>query len=87
MIIRILGEGQFDVPDDAVDGLNELDAQLEAAVEASDESALAPRSARCWPGARVRERGPARRLVPSDLILPHPDATSPRCVTCSAATA
>jgi hypothetical protein len=29
MIIRILSEGQYDVPDAEVDGLNELDGQLE----------------------------------------------------------
>ena len=33
MIIRILGEGQYDVADHALDRLNELDATLEAAVE------------------------------------------------------
>ena len=41
MIIRILGEGQYDVADDAVDGLNELDAAIEAAVESGDEAAFA----------------------------------------------
>ena len=29
MIVRILGEGQYDLSDDAVDALNELDAEVE----------------------------------------------------------
>lgn len=37
MIVRILGEGQYDVADDQVDQLNALDATLEQAVEAGDE--------------------------------------------------
>ena len=40
MIIRILGEGQYDVPADAVDGLNQLDAAVEAAVESGNTAAF-----------------------------------------------
>ena len=40
MIVRILGEGQFDVADDALDRLNELDSAVEAAIPASDEAAF-----------------------------------------------
>ncbi len=36
MIVRILGEGQFEVPDDALDGLNEVDTRLQSAVESDD---------------------------------------------------
>ena len=32
MIVRISGEGQFDVADDSVDSLNQYDAKLEAAL-------------------------------------------------------
>ena len=39
LVVRILGEGQYDVADHALDRLNELDASLEAAVEAGDEAA------------------------------------------------
>jgi hypothetical protein len=76
MIIRILSEGQFDVPDDAVTGLNELDAELEAALEAADEAAVAAALGALL--AQVRAAGsevPLDSLVPSDLVLPHPDAT------------
>jgi hypothetical protein len=40
MIVRILGEGQFDVADDAIERLNQLDEAVEAAVEAGDETAF-----------------------------------------------
>ena len=76
MIIRILSEGQFDVPDDALDELNRLDSTLEAAVEAADEQGLAEALAELL--RRVRERGDPvalDALVPSDLVLPHESAT------------
>ena len=76
MIIRILSEGQFDVPDDAVDGLNELDEQLEAAVESSDEQAMTAALAALL--ERVRSSGSEvalDALVPSDLVLPHSSAS------------
>src|SRR3546814_13837494 len=40
MIVRILGEGQFDVADSAVDRLNRLDDEVEKAVESGDEDAF-----------------------------------------------
>ena len=40
MIIRILGEGQFDVPDEAVAGLHDLDAAVESSVESGDAEAF-----------------------------------------------
>ncbi|MEA2309894.1 MAG: hypothetical protein QOI65_2180 [Thermoleophilaceae bacterium] len=38
MIVRIVNHGQFEVPDDLVDRLNELDNEAVAAVEAGDEA-------------------------------------------------
>ena len=76
MIVRILGEGQLEVPESAVDGLNKLDAALEAAVERSDEASFRPALAALL--ARVREVGsPAEAgdLRPSELIIPQQDAT------------
>ena len=76
MIVRILGEGQLEIPDSAVGELNELDQALEAAVERSDEAAF--RQALAALLAKVRELGsPARAddLRPSELIVPQPDAT------------
>jgi len=76
MIVRILGEGQLEVPESAVAELNELDATLEAAVEHNEEEAFRPALAALL--ARVREVGSptdADDLRPSELIIPQPDAT------------
>jgi hypothetical protein len=76
MIVRILGEGQLEVPESAVDELNQLDAALESAVERSDEASF--RSALTALLARIRQVGsPAEAgdLRPSELIIPQPDAT------------
>ena len=53
MIVRILGEGQYDVADDALDRLNELDAAVEAAVEAGDEAAFAAALGQLLDGVRT----------------------------------
>ena len=76
MIVRILGEGQYDLSDEALPRLNELDAAVEAAVEASDEAAFETALAALLDG--VRTAGvphPADALDESDLILPPADAT------------
>jgi len=76
VIIRILGEGQFDVPDSDVNGLNELDSALETAVSGSDEATLGAALGALLD--RVRAQGApvsVDSLVPSDLVLPHADAT------------
>ncbi len=71
MIVRILGEGQYDVDDGALERLNALDAAVEAAVEAGDETALA--TALTALHDAVRSAGAAHdpdSLDESDLILP-----------------
>ncbi len=76
MIVRILGEGQLEVPESATAELNELDRELEAAVERGDEAAFAPALAALL--AKVRQVGsPAQadELRPSELIVPHDDAS------------
>jgi hypothetical protein len=76
VIVRILGEGQLEIPDAAVDELNELDQALEQAVERSDEDAFGPALAALQ--AKVREVGSPTQpddLRPSGLIIPQPDAT------------
>ena len=76
MIVRILGEGQYDVPDDVVSRLNELDAAVEAAVEAGDEAAFGAALDALLDA--VRSAGsphPADALDESDSILPPADAT------------
>ena len=76
MIVRILGEGQYQVGDDAAAKLTELDKQLDAAVEKGDEPAFAAAM-----GSAVRlVRGsgspvPADSFETADFILPFSDAT------------
>jgi hypothetical protein len=76
VIVRILGEGQYDVDDDAQDRLNELDDAVESAVESDDEAAF--ESALAALHDEVRARGTAHApdsLDESDLILPPPGAS------------
>ena len=76
MIIRIMGEGQLKLEDSAVDELNKLDADLEKAVESSDQAAFGPALRALL--ARAREVGvelPPDAIEPCELILPREDAT------------
>jgi len=76
MIVRILGEGQYDLDDHALDALNGLDNQIEAAIESGDEEMF--RTALSGLLASVRASGTHHdmdSLDESDLILPPPDAT------------
>jgi hypothetical protein len=76
VIVRVLGEGQYDLSDDALGALNELDAGVESSVEAGDEEAFRGALAALLDGVRtagvVREAG---SLEPSDVILPMADAS------------
>jgi hypothetical protein len=76
VIVRILGEGQYELPDDAEAELDELDHRLDAAVEANDEAAFAAALGALI--AKVRSSGTHlghERLVPSDLALPAEGST------------
>ena len=76
MIVRISGEGQFDVPEQHLDELNRLDEELGKATDADDEAAFS--SALEPLLASVRTVGtelPADYIGPSDIVLPSPDAT------------
>jgi PspAA-like protein len=76
MIVRVLGEGQYDVSDEAIDRLNELDAAVEAAVEAGDEAAFGTALSALLEGVRtVGVPHDVESLDESDLILPPADAT------------
>jgi len=77
VIIRIMGEGQFDVPEGSADSLNALDAQVEAAVQSGDDNAFAGAFAQLL--ERVRSAGSRLAddaLVDSDLVLPPSDSTA-----------
>ena len=76
MIVRILGEGQYDLSDDAVSALNDLDAKVESAIESGDDASFHDALANLLDG--VRTAGvphDAETLDSSDLILPMADAT------------
>ncbi len=75
MIVRILGEGQYDVDDAALDRLNELDAAVEAAVEAGDQEALGSALTALHDAVRTGTPHDADSLDESDLILPPSGAT------------
>ncbi|MGO9557588.1 MAG: PspA-associated protein PspAA [Acidimicrobiales bacterium] len=76
MIVRILGEGQFEVPDDVLGSLEELDAQLNAAMEAEEEERFGQALEALAEAVRSsgQELDPTT-IVPSDLTVPHKGAT------------
>jgi hypothetical protein len=76
VIVRILGEGQVDVPDGDLDSLNDLDDALQAAVDGGDEASFTQSLAALL--SRVRDVGrplPDDEIVSSDLVLPSADAS------------
>ena len=76
MIVRILGEGQFDVADSELDRLNALDSALEAAVAAGDEAAFTTALVDLLAGVRaVGTPHPEDSLDVSDIVLPHEGAS------------
>ena len=76
MIVRILGEGQYAVPDSERAALEALDRDLVAAVDAHDEDAFTKALAALTDGVRqLGEAVPDDDFAPSDLVIPFPDAT------------
>lgn len=76
MIVRILGEGQFDVSEESLERLNELDSALEATIESGDVPAFQQALAALLDD--VRAHGSVHDLDSidqSDLILPPADAS------------
>ncbi|GHE49643.1 PspA-associated protein PspAA [Streptomyces capitiformicae] len=71
MIMRILGEGQYEIAEEHLDRLNELDAALQSAADAGDEVSFT--SALSALLDAVRSLGtplPDEEIMPSDLVLP-----------------
>jgi len=76
VIVRILGEGQFSVEDAATAELNRLDTDLEAAVDRDDDAAFCAALHALLDEVRAQGSPLAPdTLEPSDLILPHQDAS------------
>ena len=71
MIVRILNEGQWEVPDSELERLNGLDDAVEQAVAGDDESQLQAALQELLDEVRVvGTRVPDEDLRDSDLILP-----------------
>lgn len=76
MIVRILTEGQYDLPGAYIDDLNAIDNELVDVVADEDQEAFTAVLKRMLD--LVREKGtpvPIDELVESDLVLPEPDIT------------
>lgn len=76
MIVRISGTGQFDLKEDDVKRLHELDAELTSALHAHDEATFHRVLAHII--ALVSERGRPvghDQVVPSEVIVPPEDIT------------
>lgn len=76
MIVRIMGEGQVEVGDEKLDGLNALDAEVESAVASGDAEAFTLAFGALLDAVR-RSGTPLAEdvLHDSDLILPPADAS------------
>lgn len=76
MIVRILGEGQYDVADSTVDRLNRLDDEVEKAVDAGDEPAFQAALGELLKVVRtIGAPHAVDGLEVSDVVLPPADAT------------
>ena len=78
MIVRILGEGQYDVDDAHAELLNGLDSGLERAVESGDEDAVPGRARRrCSAQVRTDRRAGCRTTRWSPRTPSCPTRTQP----------
>lgn len=76
MIVRLMGEGQYRVPDGMAERLNELDDRAQAALEAGDEPALDQTLDEMWRLVQGEgERLPDEELATSDAAIPPSDLT------------
>ncbi|MDA1348482.1 MAG: hypothetical protein O3A47_06395 [Chloroflexi bacterium] len=76
MIVRILTEGQFNLPGAHLDDLNDIDNQLVEVVENENRAEFKRLLKKMLD--LVREKGtpvPMDEIVESDLMLPQPDIT------------
>jgi hypothetical protein len=76
VIVRILGEGQFDVPDHALDSLNELDDRLIKSVESNDTDGFVAALSELLSAVKAKATPhPPDSLDPSDIVLPGTDSS------------
>jgi hypothetical protein len=76
VIVRISTEGQYELPDEDTDRLNDLDNAVVAAVEAGDEEGFQEAFASLLELVRSDGRPVADDVLEeSDVIIPPPDLT------------
>ncbi|MGK4583690.1 PspA-associated protein PspAA [Kitasatospora sp. HPMI-4] len=76
MIMRVMGEGQFEVGEDHLNHLNQLDDELLKALDSGDEAKFREAYGRLLDAVRrLGTRVPDDSLEPSDLILPDAEAS------------
>ena len=76
MIIRVLGEGQFQISGSDIDALNEVDNQIVEALANDDEQQFSTLMRRlCEIVMEHGQRLPPEEIRESDLILPDYDST------------
>ena len=74
MIVRIMGEGQFEIDEEVAKGLNDIDEQAEQALRAEDRERLTELLERMAEAVRTNgARLPDEDLTPSEGIVPPPD--------------
>jgi hypothetical protein len=76
MIVRILGEGRYEVPDPDLPTVERLDAQLVAAMQAADETSFSATLSELLD--EIRRKGtliPPDDLRTSGLAVPHDGST------------
>jgi hypothetical protein len=71
MIVRILEEGQYDVPDERLDELNSLDQRVADAIERDDSKSFEEALSQLLTGVRASGTAVADDFLgASDLVLP-----------------
>lgn len=76
MIVRLMGEGQFEVGEELLPTLNELDDRAMAAADAKDEAELDRVLEDMWKLVLAEgERLPDEALDTSDVVIPPSDLT------------
>jgi hypothetical protein len=74
VIVRLLGEGQFEIDDEVAKGLDAIDEEAGQAVEAGDEERLAELLGRMADAVRTNgSRLADEDLRPSEAIIPPDD--------------
>ena len=76
MIVRVMGDGQFEIDDEVAKGLDEIDEQAEQALETGDADRFGELLHRMAEAVRTNgTRLPDADLTPSEAIIPPDDLT------------